>query len=112
MTENKDENFGLYAVLIITIFAYFGGMIVCCSTIIAITTTDLSFEALKALSWLNIGFFLSLPVPSVVYLVILCIIAIQNKIKHYVDVFHYYEELKSDEDKKHLLYNNKSKTKP
>lgn len=111
MKENKDENYGLEFVLITTVLLYFTSMIVCCATILAMTTEDLSFEALKELSWLNIGFFLSLAVPSVIYLIVEAIITIQYKIKHYVDVFHYYEKLKLDEDKKHLLYNNKSKTK-
>lgn len=111
MTENKDENYGLEFVLITTVFLYFIAMVVCCATILAITTEDLSFGALKSLSWLNIGFFFSLAVPTVIYLIVELVITIQDKIKHYVDVFHYYEKLKSDEDKKHLLYNNKSKTK-
>lgn len=112
MTENKDTNYGLEFVLIATVLLYFTSMVVCCATIFSITTEDLSLGALKLLLWLNIGFFLTLAVPSVIYLIVELIITIQDKIKHYVDVFHYYEKLKSDEDKKHLLYNNKSKTKP
>ena len=112
MKENKDEGNGLEQVLIMTILLYLTGMIVCCATIMVINTEDLSFGALKLLLELNVGFFLSLSVPSVIYIVVVLVIAIKNKIKHYVDVFHYYEELKSDEDRKHLLYNNKSKMKP
>lgn len=69
MTENKDENYGLEFVLITTVFLYFIAMVVCCATILAITTEDLSFGALKSLSWLNIGFFFSLAVPTVIYLI-------------------------------------------
>ena len=112
MTENKDTNYGLEFVLVTTVLLYFTCMIVCCATIFSITTKDLSLGALKSLLWFNIGFFLTLPVPSVIYLIVELTITIKNKIEHYVDVFHYYEELKSDEDKKHLLYNNKSKMKP
>ena len=112
MTENKEKNYGLEFVLIATVLLYLTSMAVCCATIMAITTEDLSLGALKSLLWFNIGFFLSLGVPSVIYLIVELIITIKNKINHCVDVFHYYEKLKSDEDKKHLLYNNKSKTKP
>lgn len=111
MKENKDENYGLELVFLITVALYFISVVTCCLTLIGTISEDLSFEELKILSWLNVGCFLSLAVPSMIYLVTLPIIAIRNKIKHYVDVFHYYEKLKSDEDKKHLLYNNKSKTK-
>lgn len=112
MTENKDTNYGLEFVLIMTVLLYFTGMIVCCATLSAMTTEDLSLESFKFLLWLNIAFFFSLAVPSVIYLIVELTITIQDKITHYVDVFHYYEKLKADEDKKHLLYNNKSKTKP
>ena len=112
MKENKDENDCFEFVLITTVLLYFIGMAMCCATILGMTTKDVSFETLEVLFWLNIGFFFSLAVPSVIYVITLHIIAIKNKINHCVDVFHYYEELKSDEDKKHLLYNNKSKTKP
>lgn len=112
MKENKDINYGLEFVLITTVLLYFISMLVCCATIFSITTEDLSLGALKSLLWFNIGFFLSLAVPSVIYLIVELTIIIKNKINHCVDVFHYYEELKADENKKHLLYNNKSKTKP
>lgn len=112
MKENKDINYGLEFAFIMTVLLYFTGIIVCCATISAMTTEDLSLEALKHLLWFNIGFFFTLAVPSVIYLIVELTITINNKIEHYVDVFCYYEKLKADEDKKHLLYNNKSKTKP
>lgn len=112
MKENKDEEDYLDFVIIMTLMVYIIGIVTCCATLLAIATEDLSFETLKILLYLIIGIFLSLSAPSAIYLVTVCIITIKNKIKHYVDVFHYYEKLKSDEDKKHLLYNNKSKMKP
>lgn len=111
MKENKDEEDWLDFVIIITLMVYIIGIATCCGTLLTIATEDLSFETLKILLYLIIGVFLSLSAPSAIYLVTVCIISIKNKIKHYVDVFHYYEKLKLDEDKKHLLYNNKSKTK-
>lgn len=112
MKENKNINYGLEFVLIATALLYFTSMIVCCATIFSITTEDLSLGALKWLLWFNIGFFFTLAVPSVIYLMVELTITIKYKINHCMDVFHYYEKLKSDEDKKHLLYNNKSKMKP
>lgn len=112
MKENKNINYGLEFVLIATALLYFTSMIVGCATIFSITTEDLSLGALKWLLWFNIGFLFTLAVPSVIYLIVELTITIKYKINHCMDVFHYYEKLKSDEDKKHLLYNNKSKTKP
>ena len=106
--ENKDCYWNIFAV---TLYLYCISVVVCCVTLACVTTEDLSVEALRILLLLNIGFFLTPIVPIVIYIVIAFILAIKNKIKHYVDIFHYYEKLKSDEDKKHLLYNNKSKTK-
>ena len=112
MKENKDEDDYLDLVTIMTLMVYIIGIAMCCATLLTIATEDLSFETLKILLYFIIGVFLSLSAPSAIYLATVCIISIKNKIKHYVDVFHYYEELKSDEDRKHLLYNNKSKMKP
>ena len=107
--ENKDCYQNIF---IATLYLYCISVVVCCVTLAGVTTGDLSVGALRMLLLLNIGFFLTPIVPIMIYAVVALIFAIKNKIKHYMDIFHYYEELKSDEDKKHLLYNNKSKMKP
>ena len=111
MTENENENSYWY-VFMVTALLYCIGALVCCVIYCTIITEDVSVGAMKMLFSLALGFFLAPIVPNVIYVVVVFVTAIKNKIKHYVDVFHYYEELKSNEDKKHLLYNNKSKTKP
>lgn len=115
MTENENKDVFLI-VLAATLSLYVFGMVVCCATLGAVTTKDLSVKALEQLLAINIVSFFVLAVPGVLCGIgaLLTIIRnkIINKIEHYVNVFHYYEELKADEDKKHLLYNNKSKTKP
>lgn len=110
MTENENKDC-YWDIFRATSFLYCISVVICCITLGVITTEDLSFGALRMLFLLNIGFFLTPTVPTMIYLIVVLITTIKNKIKHYVDVFHYYEKLKSDEDKKHLLYNNKSKTK-
>ena len=111
MTENENEDCYLN-IFIATVFLYCTSAVVSGITLGVIITEDLSFGALRILFLVNIGLFLTPIVPIMIYAVVALILVIKNKIKHYVDVFHYYEELKSDEDKKHLLYNNKSKMKP
>lgn len=111
MTENENEDC-YQNIFIATLYLYCISVVVCCVTLAGVTTGDLSVGALRMLLLLNIGFFLTPIVPIMIYAVVALIFVIKNKIKHYVDIFHYYEKLKSDEDKKHLLYNNKSKMKP
>lgn len=110
MTENENKD--CYRnIFTVTLYLYFISVVVCCVTLAGVITGELSVGALRILLLLNIGFFLTPSVPTMVYVIVALIFAIKNKIKHYVDIFHYYEKLKADEDKKHLLYNNKSKTK-
>lgn len=111
MTENENEDC-YWNIFIATVFLYCTSAVVSGITLGVIITEDLSFGALRILFLVNIGLFLTPIVPIMIYAVVALIFAIKNKIKHYVDIFHYYEELKSNEDKKHLLYNNKSKMKP
>lgn len=115
MTENENKDV-FWIILAATLFLYVVGTVVCCATLSIVITEDSSVKALEQLLGLCIAFFFILVVPSALYGIAVLLTTIRNKIinkiKHYVDVFHYYEKLKADEDKKHLLYNNKSKTKP
>lgn len=111
MTENENKDC-YQNIFIATLYLYCISVVVCCVTLAGVTTGDLSVGALRMLLLLNIGFFLTPIVPIMIYAVVALIFVIKNKINHCVDVFHYYEELKADENKKHLLYNNKSKMKP
>lgn len=111
MNENKEKEEFLEYAMLATLVLYSIGALVCVSTMTVMLTEDLSTKTLQTLLILNVVSFISVSIPMISYVLGILIITIKNTVKRWIDVFQYYEKLKSDEDKKHLLYNNKSKTK-